>query len=204
MVSLSAIAGFALVSLLLAASPGPSWAYVISSTAAQGRTGGFFAVAGNGLGIAIHVVAVALGLSAMIALASITFAVLKILGGAYLIWLGVQAIRRSWQPTTSTSDTPCGTPWQLFRGGVLTNVLNPKVAAVMLAVLPHWVDPSIGPPAAQFLLLGSFHVVIASSLLLVLSMLTLVAQHRLDAPPRWLGVVTGVALVIFGVKLAWW
>ncbi len=204
MVSLSAIAGFALVSLLLAASPGPSWAYVISSTAAQGRTGGFFAVAGNGLGIAIHVVAVALGLSAMIALAPITFAVLKILGGAYLIWLGVKSIYRGWQPTTSTRDTPCVTPWQLFRGGVLTNVLNPKVAAVMLAILPHWVDPSIGPPAPQLLLLGSLHVLIASVLLFAISLLSLVAQHRLDASLRWLSVPTGTALIILGGKLAWW
>jgi threonine/homoserine/homoserine lactone efflux protein len=203
MVPLSSILGFALISLLLAVSPGPSWAYVISSTVTGGRAGGWVAVAGNAVGIGVHVIAVALGLSAVLAWSPTIFLLLKMIGGVYLIWLGVKAIYCGWQPLENAGDTPAATPWQVFRGGVLANVLNPKVATVMLAVLPYWVDPALGPVAWQLLLLGSIHVVIASSLLLTLSMLTAVTLRRFDGFPRWLNIVTGIALIAFGGKLAW-
>jgi threonine/homoserine/homoserine lactone efflux protein len=153
--------GFALVSLLVALSPGPSWACVIASTLGNGRRGGFAAAAGNSTGILCHGAAAVLGLSTILQYSSFAFGVLKYLGAAYLLVLAVQTIAR---------DPVSGGPvflrqpkavWRVFGDGVLVNVLNPKISLLMLALVPQFVDPAASNPHAQIAVMGVMHAIIA-------------------------------------------
>lgn len=143
---------FMLAALALNLTPGPDMLYVAARGASEGRAAGIASALGIGVGTLVHVVAVALGLSALLAAVPVAYTVVRLGGGAYLIWLGIRAWR-SREPLGSAhvEPAPLGA---VFRQGVVTNVLNPKVALFFLAFLPQFVDPSRGSPAAQIVALG--------------------------------------------------
>ena len=145
---------FSIAALVMNLSPGPSNFYVMSRSVAQGPAAGAIAAGGLAAGSMVHVIAAAFGLSAIFLHAPIAFTALKIVGAAYLIYLGIRhlmALRGA--PDALSRST--GKPYhRIFRESALVEILNPKTALFFLALLPQFVDPTVGPIAGQMLILG--------------------------------------------------
>jgi threonine/homoserine/homoserine lactone efflux protein len=143
---------FVAAALALLLVPGPAVIYVITRSVDQGRPAGLVSVLGVGIGSLVHIAFAAVGLSALLASSAVAFGVVKWLGAAYLIWLGLQRL------LTRGEDAPAAVEpdhlSRIFLQGVVVNVLNPKTALFFLAFLPQFVDPSRGPVWIQVSVLG--------------------------------------------------
>jgi threonine/homoserine/homoserine lactone efflux protein len=145
---------FAGACVALAATPGPNQVYLVSRTLVQGRAAGLVSLAGTTTGLAFHVAAAALGLSAMLAAVPAAYEAVRWAGAAYLLFLAWQALRAP--PVTRSGTTVVrASPALLYRDGALTGILNPKVALFQLAFFPQFVDPVHGSVLAQSVLLGA-------------------------------------------------
>ena len=143
---------FLAASLALLVVPGPAVLYITTQSAGRGRRAGLACVAGIAAGGSVHVLAAALGLSALLASSAAAFGAVKWAGAAYLVYLGVRRLTASREEEEVQAITPRPLK-SLFAEGVLVNVLNPKTALFFLAFLPQFVDPS-RPVTPQVLLLG--------------------------------------------------
>ena len=153
MLTWSTIALFSLAALGLLLIPGPSVLYIVTRSASQGRRAGLASVLGIELAGLIHAVAAALGLSALLLSSALAFSVVKYLGAAYLIYLGVRTLLGRQKPQQAAVIAPQSFP-QLFFQGFLVDLLNPKTALFFYAFLPQFVDPARGAVPGQMLLLG--------------------------------------------------
>jgi threonine/homoserine/homoserine lactone efflux protein len=150
------VPAFLLASFLLWITPGPDTMYILARSIAQGIRAGVFSALGIGCGILIHTALAAFGLSAVLATSAAAFQVVKVAGAGYLVYLGIQALRKPGK--LATPEVVAADPGRIFRQGVLTNALNPKVAIFFLAFLPQFVDPAAGLGPLPFLLLGGIFV----------------------------------------------
>ncbi len=150
----SILAPFLAASFLLYLTPGVDMAYIVARTAAQGRRAGVVSAAGVSGGIAIHTVAAAAGLSALLAASQTAFTLVKFAGAAYLLYLAVRLLREGHEGAAEASARPAQGMTRVFWEGVLCNCLNPKIGLFMLAFLPQFVDPARGQAALQILFLG--------------------------------------------------
>jgi threonine/homoserine/homoserine lactone efflux protein len=145
-------------SLVLLLTPGPAVLYIVARSVEQGRLGGIVSVMGVGLGNLAHVIAAAVGVSAIIAASALAFSVLKYLGAAYLVWLGIRTLRAPVAPVTLKVE---GKPLRrLFCEGAVVAALNPKTALFFLAFLPQFIDPHEVSVWLQILLLGGSFVLL--------------------------------------------
>lgn len=144
---------FITAALVLLAIPGPAVLYVVGRSIGLGRSAGLVSALGIGVGTCIHVGAAAVGLSALLMSSAAAFGVVKYLGAAYLIYLGVQKIRQEDSLDLAGSAERVKLS-RVFGQGVIVNVLNPKTALFFFAFLPQFVDASRGPVARQILFLG--------------------------------------------------
>jgi threonine/homoserine/homoserine lactone efflux protein len=147
---------FAISSLLLAITPGPDTLYIVGRSTSQGLKSGVAAALGVGAGIFVHTAAAAVGISAIIAASATAFLMLKLVGAAYLVYVGISLI---WSSLYLARTIPLAPVQQsslqvVFRQGFLTNVLNPKVALFFVAFLPQFVDLNAPNQALSLLLLG--------------------------------------------------
>jgi threonine/homoserine/homoserine lactone efflux protein len=200
----STLALFAATAFVFLIVPGPAVIYVTTRSIDQGRAAGMASVLGIHTGTVVHTVAAALGVSALLASSAAAFTVVKLLGAAYLVFLG---IRRLLGSERVDQEVPARrrSLWRIYGQGVVVNVLNPKTALFMLALLPQFVDPARGPVTGQILFLGG-----------VLSLLGLVSDGTyalvaagvgrwLRGSARYLRIqryVTGGVLVALGVTAA--
>jgi threonine/homoserine/homoserine lactone efflux protein len=192
--------GFAGASLAIALSPGASWMYVISSAVSQGGVAGRAAIAGNATGILGHAILAALGLSALVAYSADVYAAVRLLGAIYLIVLAVRTIRSQSPFVRQSGDTDRITISTIYRQGIVMNLLNPKVALLMVALLPQFISAESGPILLQVLILGAIHACIASIVLTGVATLSLRAapilyhSPKLERSFRWLsgGVLFGL------------
>ncbi|MGI9421447.1 MAG: LysE family translocator [Geminicoccaceae bacterium] len=146
---------FAIATALFAYFPGPALLYTAAQTIARGRRAGFMAALGIHFGCYLHVIAAALGLSAVLHYVPTLYIALKLVGAAYLIWLGIAMWRREATASEATLPAAKSTRRALIES-MIVEILNPKVALFFLAFLPQFVDPSAGLPVAlQFLALGT-------------------------------------------------
>lgn len=147
---------FAASSLLLAITPGPDTLYIVGRTTTQGVKAGSVAALGVGTGIVIHTAAAAVGISAVLVASATAFLILKLMGAAYLVYVGLSLIRSSLHSTAVIADTPSSKSRLsvVFRQGFLTNVLNPKVALFFIAFLPQFIDLSAPNQVLSLLFLG--------------------------------------------------
>lgn len=151
MLGMTGFVFFLAAALLLAITPGPGIFYVAARTLAGGRGEGLASSFGTAIGGCIHVLAGAFGVSALVMASAEAFAVLKIIGAGYLVWLGCKTI---WDARDEWRIEVANTGWsRALRDGVIVEALNPKTAAFFLAFIPQFVDPS-RPVAVQFVLLG--------------------------------------------------
>jgi threonine/homoserine/homoserine lactone efflux protein len=146
------LALFAIASFALLVVPGPAVLYIVTRSVAQGRAAGLTSMLGVHVGSVVHVAAAALGLSALLASSATAFAVVKYLGAAYLIWLGVQKLRRP--DATLHEESAQRSRRRIFGEGIVVNILNPKTAIFFLAFLPQFANPQRGPIASQIVVLG--------------------------------------------------
>ena len=161
MPSTTDLALFALASVLLALTPGPNLLYLVSRTLCQGRTAGLVSLAGTTSGFLFYAVSAALGLTAVFAAVPVLFDAVRWAGAAYLLWLAWDAVRpRGSGGLFARRDLPPVRPAALFRTGVITSILNPKVALFYLALFPQFVDPRRGSVLAQSLVLAAIQIVI--------------------------------------------
>ncbi len=192
--------------IALTVSPGPDVLYVLSRTVAQGRKIGLASVAGVGTGAMIHAFAAAVGLSAILATSAVAFTVVKLLGAAYLIYLGIMALRSAGTSSQPDERTlPRVTAWQAFRQGVLIDVLNPKVAIFFMAFLPQFLRPQYGNEGLQLAGLGFLIVVVGvvtdTCFVLAAAKATAFFRQRPRASV-WLDRTLGTMLVALGLRLA--
>ncbi len=190
--------------LLLNVTPGPDLLYILGRSLAQGRAAGVVSALGIGAGCLFHVAAAALGLSALMLALPLPYDAVRYAGAAYLVYLGVKALAAK-QGALEIRAVDRASLWRTFRQGALTNVLNPKVAVFFLAFLPQFADPSRGPLAPQFLLLGGIFDVNGT---LVCAAFALAASHvgtwlkgRLGVS-RLLQRLTGGLFIALGLRLA--
>src|SRR5215212_9024083 len=159
MPDLTQLALYVAAALVLAVMPGPDIFYVAARTLAGGRAEGVASSSGTGLGGMVHVLAGSLGVSAVVLASAELFTALKLVGAAYLVWLGLRTFRSARRDASAGLDggaaaPPVG-PRRAFREGVVVEALNPKTAAFFLAFVPQFVDPAEGQIALQFVALGS-------------------------------------------------
>ena len=145
---------FVSAAVVLLVIPGPAVLYVTSRSIGQGRSAGFVSALGIGTGTLVHAAAAAVGLSALLMSSAIAFGVVKYLGAAYLIYLGMQKLRRE-ESLEPSQDTPRTKLSRVFGQGIVVNILNPKTALFFFAFLPQFVDASRGSVALQILVLGT-------------------------------------------------
>jgi threonine/homoserine/homoserine lactone efflux protein len=140
--------------LLLAAMPGPGLFYVAGRTLASGRVDGLASCLGTAVGGLVHVMAGAAGVSALIMASASAFAVLKVAGGLYLLYLGIQTWRSANAPVSEAVTSTRSDAWRALRQGMLVEATNPKTAAFFLALIPQFLEARLGGIAAQFAVLG--------------------------------------------------
>lgn len=148
------LALFVVAALLLNITPGPDTLYILGRSASQGWRGGTIAALGIGAGLFVHTFAAAVGLSALLAASAMAFTILKWIGAAYLVYVGVSLMIARPAIQRRTSALRVVNLRTVFLQGFLTNVLNPKVALFFLAFLPQFVDPGAPNKALTFLFLG--------------------------------------------------
>jgi threonine/homoserine/homoserine lactone efflux protein len=193
-------------SLVLNLVPGPDMVYLLSRSVAQGRQAGILAALGINLGAYVHLLAAITGLSAILMTSALAFTAVKWAGAAYLVYLGIGALRSRGGPVAVSAEGLSGRSRRaIFWQGFVSDVLNPKVAVFFLALLPQFVPVEAGNPVAQLLLLGvTVNVIgIATSLVLVFVATRLTEGLRRNAGmARWLRKAMGVTFIGLGARLA--
>jgi threonine/homoserine/homoserine lactone efflux protein len=144
---------FVVASVVLLLTPGPAVLYIVARSVQQGRAAGLASVLGIHLGTIVHIAAAAVGLSALIVSSALAFAVVKYLGAAYLIWIGIRTLMAG-EPDADAPAPPPDRLGRVFRDGFVVNLLNPKTAIFFLAFLPQFVDPARAAVHWQILALG--------------------------------------------------
>lgn len=187
--------------------PGPDTALTVRNAVAAGRRGGVYTAAGVATGQLVWTIAVSVGIASVLAASAPAFLALKLIGAAYLIYLGVQSLRAAW---SSGDGTPAsGGPWlrvipaRAFRSGLISNLANPKMAAFFLSLLPQFV-PSREGNIEGSLLLGAVFCLMTFAWLTGYSIAVDRARRLLSRQRirRTLDAVTGGVLIAFGMRLA--
>jgi threonine/homoserine/homoserine lactone efflux protein len=151
---------FMAATMALLVVPGPAVLYIVARSIDQGRLAGLVSVMGIQVGVLFHILAAALGLSVILVTSALAFSIVKFLGAAYLIYLGVRTLMKKESPLSREAPEPQPLK-KIFRQGIIVNVLNPKSALFFFAFLPQFVDASAGPAALQILFLGMVFVALA-------------------------------------------
>ncbi|MFC4550984.1 MULTISPECIES: LysE family translocator [Halorussus] len=199
----SVVLAFIPVAIALIVSPGPDSIYTLTRSISDGRTAGVTAALGSSTGSIVHTTAAVLGLSAIMQTSALAFTVVKFVGAAYLVYLGVQTFRKP-EEFEITPDSTSYTPRESFRSALLINVLNPKVAVFFLAFLPQFVQPG-SSVALQIFALGVLFASLGFIYQAMLAVFSARARRVIterELVREALRVASGSVLVGFGVKLA--
>lgn len=209
MPDLTQLAIYVAAAFLLAITPGPGLFYVAARTLAGGRAEGVASSFGTGLGGMVHVLAGSLGVSAIVLASAELFTALKLIGAAYLVWIGFRTVRSARSEAANAlagrPTTPPVGARRAFREGVLVEALNPKTAAFFLAFLPQFVDPAKGNVAVQFVVLGFVSVALNTLADIMVAFAASGIRDGAAARPtlvRRLREVSGGAMIALGFGLA--
>ena len=208
MPDLTQLALYVAAALVLAVTPGPGIFYVAARTLAGGRAEGVASSSGTVFGGMVHVLAGSLGVSAVVLASAELFSALKLVGAAYLVWLGLRTFRSARRDVSAGLDggaaaPPVG-PRRAFREGVLVEALNPKTAAFFLAFIPQFVEPAAGQIALQFVVLGFVSVALNTLADIVVAFAASGIRDGAAARPalvRRLREGSGAAMIALGIGL---
>lgn len=195
---------FALTGLLLNLTPGNDMIYVIARSTGQGIKAGVVSALGIGAGCIVHILAAVIGLSAIIAQSALAFDIIKYAGAGYLIYLGLKSLLAK-KKKLSIIKLDELSYYKIFWQGVLTNVLNPKVALFFLAFLPQFIDINAGNTTLKILFLGTWFNVVGTIVNILVALLFGKLGAWLSSSPGfvlWQERVTGVLLIALGIKVA--
>lgn len=196
---------FLAAAVLLNFSPGPDIAFILGQTLRNGRRHGIAAMMGIWSGAALHVVMAAVGLSAILATSAAAFSIVKWIGAAYLIWLGIKMLLSRGELFISSEGGSHQRLHSIYWQGVLVSALNPKVAIFFLAFLPQFVVEGAGPASAQLLLHGTLIIVVAACIEPPLVLLGAKLGAFLRQNQRvglWMDRGLGALFVALGARLA--
>jgi len=193
---------FFVAALLLAVTPGPGIFYVLARSLAGGRREGILSSFGTFVGGLFHVLAAALGVSAILAASAVAFHTVKYAGAAYLVWLGIRMIRtRNAEMAVSSSQPSQGA----FRQGILTEVLNPKTALFFLSFIPQFIAPERGHVFLQFAVLGALSVILNTAADLLVVVLAAPLERKLKSNARFRRgqrTASGLGMITLGAYVA--
>jgi RhtB (resistance to homoserine/threonine) family protein len=195
---------FIIAAAVLVVTPGPDTLYVVARSIGQGRKAGIISALGICVGLVVHIGAAAIGLSALLMTSALAYSIVKYVGAAYLIYLGIRTIlsRDADNSPNSLKKTNLKT---IFSQGILSSTLNPKLALFFLAFLPQFIDPNRGAIALQIISLGIIFILMAILWLTLVALLTSSAGEwlrqnaRFSKFQRWF---TGSIFIGLGVRLA--
>lgn len=204
------LATFITVAGILIVAPGPDSTLVLSNGMSAGREAGVITAFGTTTGILMHASAAVVGLSALLTASAVAFTVVKIAGAVYLVWLGLRSLWSAWRGSSNNANPISSRPrsgerrrvWRSFRQGVLTNVLNPKVAVFFLTFLPQFVVPG-GGARLQLAVLGLIFWAMTLAWLGTVAMGAGLMRGIVQRPrvSRSIDAVVGSVFVAFGASL---
>jgi len=196
---------FAAIALGLVLTPGPNMVYLVSRSICQGRNAGLISLGGVALGFVFYMLCAAFGITAFLLAVPFAYDTIRIAGAVYLVWLAWQAVRPGGRSPFEVRDLPADSPRKLFLMGLLTNLLNPKIAVMYLSLLPQFIDPANGSVLGQALVLGTTQIVISVSVNAVIAVSASSVASFLTSRPsfamiqRWL---MGSVLALLAVRMA--
>jgi len=199
---------FAIAALILIMMPGPDQVLITRNALAGGRWGGLMTLLGGALGLTVHAGTAALGLSALLLASATAFSVLKVVGVAYLLWLGLQTLRAARrsrrEPASDVAIVTPRRPWACLRQGFLSNALNPKVALFFVTFLPQFLPTDSGSPRAEALLLSAIFAILYVAWFSTYVMIVDRFGQWLRRPrvKARIEQFAGLALVTFAMRLA--
>ena len=201
----SQLLSFIAASVAILVIPGPSVLFVITRGVALGRRAAVATVVGNESGLLVHVIAVALGVGAIVQRSVLLLNTIKLVGALYLVWLGISAVRRRKDWVTTMAGPSNRSPGRLWRDGFIVGLTNPKSTLFFLAVLPQFVTPERGHVSLQLLVLGLVFVVLAAINDGIYGVTAGAVRRWLDRSPRRREVVggsSGLIMIGLGARLA--
>ncbi|WP_284454525.1 LysE family translocator [Cupriavidus campinensis] len=199
------LAFFALAALVLVLTPGPNMIYCVSRALCQGRAAGLVSLAGVLLGFVVHLMAAALGLTALLMAVPFAFDAIRLAGAAYLLWRAWQAVRPGGAAPFQARVLPADPPRKLFSMGFVTNLLNPKVAMFYLSFFPQFLHPEQGSVLWQSLQLGAVQIGVSGAVNFLLVMGASGITAFLSRSERWLRAqryVMGTVLGALAMRIA--
>lgn len=189
MVSTASWSAFALISLGMVLTPGPNMLYLITRSLLQGRKAGLISLLGVILGFVVYMLSAAFGLTALLIAVPYAYEALQWAGAAYLLWLAWNAVRPGARSIlTPRTDLGIDSPRKLFTMGLVTNLLNPKIALLYLSLLPQFVDPTKEHVLAQSILLGLTQIAISFSVNFAIVLAAGTVARWFAGRPRWLAL----------------
>ncbi|MEU3712715.1 LysE family translocator [Streptomyces catenulae] len=205
MVELSGVLGVSAVALGMVLTPGPNMIYLVSRSVTQGRRAGVVSLGGVALGFLVYLLAANLGLSVVFLAVPELYVAVKLAGAAYLAYLAWNALRPGGTAVFSPQEVPPDPPRKLFAMGLMTNLLNPKIAVMYLSLIPQFIDLDEGHVLLQGLALGAIQIVVSVAVNLVIVLAAGAIAAFLTRRPSWLKVqryVMGAVLGGLAVTLA--
>jgi len=196
---------FFITALLLNLAPGNDMLYVASRSVSQGVKAGIVSAAGIFVGCFVHILAAVLGLSIIISRSAYLFQLIKFAGAGYLIYLGVRALMAKPGANTTSQAPAKANYWKLFKQGIFTNALNPKVAVFFLSFLPQFIDPSSPFFRFQLLTLGVWFAAQGTLVLIIVASILGKTKDFFQRNPKVWRIqekVTGLILVGLGIRIA--
>src|ERR1700761_706142 len=200
----SALLGFALISLGLVLTPGPNMIYLISRSITQGPVAGIVSLGGVALGFVFYMLCAAFGITALLFAVPYAYDALRFGGAAYLLWMAWQALKPGGRSPFQVKTLKVDGPRKLFAMGFVTNLLNPKIAMLYLALLPQFIDPTQGNVLVQSVVLGSIQIVISVSVNAMIALAAGSISRFLGSRPTWLLVqrwLMGTVLAGLAVRM---
>ena len=200
----TALLGFALVSLGMVLTPGPNMIYLISRSITQGYVAGLISLGGVVLGFVFYMLCAAFGITALLFAIPYAYDALRLTGAFYLGWLAWQSLMPNGRSPFQVRDLAVDGPRKLFAMGLLTNLLNPKIAMLYLALLPQFIDPSRGV-LGQSLALGFTQIVISVTVNAIIAIAAGSIALFLGRRPTWLKVqrwLMGTVLAGLAIRMA--
>ena len=204
-VSTATLAGFAAVALAMVLTPGPNMAYLLSRTICQGRAAGLVSLGGVGIGFAVYVLLAAFGITALLFAVPLAYDALRIAGAVYLGWMAWNALKPGGASPFQVRSLPAGSRRRLFSMGMLTTLLNPKVAALYLSLLPQFIDPAAGHVLGQTIVLGLTQIAISLTVNALIVLTAGAVSAFLAGRPFWTLVqrwLMGTVLAALAVRMA--
>lgn len=186
MPELSNLLAFALISLGMVLTPGPNMVYLISRSICQGRTAGLISLGGVALGFVVYMLCAALGITALLMAVPFAYDTLRLGGALYLLYLAWQAVKPGGRSPFQVRDLRADSPRTLFTMGLVTNLLNPKIAVMYLSLLPQFISPAgHGSVLAQSVVLGSTQIIISLCVNGLIAMMAGSIAAFLAGRPLW-------------------